>query len=117
MAMRTFCDRTGREWRVWAVTPSIREERRSGERRAAAREQVEPERRQLADRREGPDRRINALADGSRGWLCFESGEEKKRYGRLPAALEDLGEAELQTLLRAAAPRLRGGCDSPARAS
>lgn len=107
MALRIFRDRTGEEWRVWDVMPAISAERRQQPtRRISAVPYPGPERRTVADRRAEADRR--ARQKESRGWLCFESGEVKKRLAPIPGDWDRCPDEEIETLLQKAGTSLRG---------
>lgn len=72
-SIREFTDRDGREWRVWAVTPSHS--------RASKRESI--------------------LGEFEQGWLAFETLDEdlRKRLPRYPADWLTMSDAKLQELL------------------
>src|SRR5687768_16062973 len=72
-AIREFTDRDGREWRVWAVTPS----HSRGSRREAN------------------------LGEFEQGWLAFETLDEdmRKRLPHYPPEWKTVSEAKLQELL------------------
>jgi hypothetical protein len=96
MAHRTFVDRDGRAWQVWSVQPT-KVERRD---RAAPIDTVD-------DRREQAEYRVVLGPDMAKGWLCFQSGAEKRRLAPFPRNWESLEDRELWTLLSAAAPARR----------
>lgn len=95
MGYRDFRDSAGIAWSAWDVIPEL-VERRQGPRRTSgtAAPQAVPgftptlgtyERRVGMDRRLIKSRRAY-LGDGlSRGWLCFESFEEKRRLTPIPS--------------------------------
>src|SRR3954470_9169418 len=97
MAYRTFTDRSGRTWDVWSVMPTTNVERR--ERQTP----VDPN----DDRRKEPESRVVLGPGMAKGWLCFQSGAEKRRLAPLPRNWETLEERELSTLLAAAIPAKR----------
>ena len=72
-AIREFTDRDGREWRVWAVTPSH----------------------SRASKREAN------LGEFEQGWLAFETLDEdqRKRLPHYPAEWMTMSETKLQELL------------------
>jgi hypothetical protein len=88
MAHRTFRDERGELWHVWSVVPT----------------KVERRERQLPipvadERRKATEYRV-ALGNGmSNGWLCFESGHEKRRLTPVPAGWEGKNASELNALL------------------
>lgn len=106
MGYRVFTDSQGREWQAWDVVPQLTE-RRELERRVRLVPVAH------ADRRRDPDRRIisgrrpmlSAGLDG--GWLCFESGAEKRRLTPIPSDWQRCSAQQLERLLDAAkrAPR------------
>src|SRR5688572_31864066 len=78
--MRTFRDSDGTEWTVFEV------------------------RRQLSSRGD-----LSYLPGGfSNGWLCFESATAKRRLVTYPERWREFTDAELEKLLRQAAPAPRG---------
>lgn len=125
MAHRMFSDATGREWLVWDVVPQSADRRDLADRRIAGEDRrheadedgqvtVESYDRRLGvPRRAVPSRRADDDgADGARagrafahlpteysdGWLCFESGTERRRLGPTPvgwATLPDTGLCQL----------------------
>lgn len=97
MAHRRFTDRTGRVWEVWSVTPTAKVERR--ERQAP----IDP----MDERRKEVESRVVLGPSMAKGWLCFQSGAEKRRLAPFPRNWESLEERELSTLLAAATPAKR----------
>ncbi len=99
MALRTFTDSTGTEWKVWDVIPAFvrEEEERTGA--ESNRENKGPE------RRRGPDRR-NLLTPGlEQGWLCFECDAEKRRLTPIPPDWDQRTDEELAALCSDATAR------------
>ena len=101
MSHRSFVDRDGRHWDAWDVYPAG--DRRTLERRRAT------ENGRLVERRRGSERRRRALAraplmgtDYGTGWLCFESGEERRRHAPVPRDWASWDEARLETCCHAA---------------
>lgn len=100
MSYRTFVDRDGYYWQVWDSQPT-KVERRSSE---ADRRRTKYYPWNGAERRSGTDRRVTSqrritLSDGyGRGWLTFESLDEKRRLIPIPSHWEDLSQGELRTL-------------------
>ena len=76
MAVRDFIDADGVTWRVWPVTPESLQPKTAAE---------------------------DYLGEYGDGWLCFESASERRRLARYPVRWDELSEAELRTLLTAAA--------------
>ena len=115
MAFRDFRDSTGTLWQAWDVIPQL-VERRQGLRRIAP----PPVLGMTNDRRCGMDRRIattrrGLLGDGfDRGWLCFESAEEKRRLTPIPGDWTRCPSAQLERYCIAAMPVRRPS--SPVRA-
>ena len=106
MGYRVFTDSQGREWQAWDVVPQLTE-RRGFDRRVRLVPVAH------ADRRRDPDRRIingkrpmlSAGLDG--GWLCFESGTEKRRLTPIPSDWQRCPAEQLERFLESAkrAPR------------
>ena len=93
--MRIFSDQDGTEWQVWQVTPTVRvyQERRRAERRSDGQDDAPgTEFRFHDDRRRG---------DIQHGWLCFDSGAERRRLYPVPGSWEECSEDQLRLLLRA----------------
>lgn len=88
--LRGFTDSMGVEWRVWEVFP------RAGSLTTA-------------------ETFSTAKLKGTvyaEGWLCFESGSEKRRLAPIPAGWQAQEHADLQQLLEQATPvalRRQGG--------
>lgn len=87
MTHRSFVDREGRRWDAWDVYPVA--ERRTLDRRQAGQQDPQPER--LVERRASTERRRRLLARApligtqyGAGWLCFESGTERRRHAPVP---------------------------------
>lgn len=101
MALREFTDSQGRAWRAWDVPPHrvYPRARATSDRRARAIPGYTPERRVRAERR----RRIASPAM-ERGWVCFESGPEKRRIAPPPPGWAEVADPELEALCRAAEP-------------
>lgn len=99
MALRTFTDSAGTEWKVWDVIPAFvreQEERRADE---SSSERKGPERRRSLDR-------SNLLTPGlERGWLCFESDAEKRRLSPIPPDWDRGTDEELVALCSQASAR------------
>lgn len=100
MSYRTFVDRDGAYWQVWDSQPTKVERRL--EQRDRRRQILLPWR--GAERRSGMDRRLTSqrritLSEGyGRGWLTFESLDEKRRLIPIPAGWEDISLGELRVL-------------------
>lgn len=99
MTHRSFVDRDGRRWDAWDVYPA-------GERRTLERRQF-AERGRLVERRLGSERRRRAMAraplmgtDYGAGWLCFESGDERRRHAPVPRDWTSWDDARLETCCR-----------------
>src|SRR4051795_4527533 len=97
MALRKFTDQTGRRWDVWSVMPTSKVERR--ERTAP----IDPSQ----DRRKELEYRVVLGPAMAKGWLCFQSGAEKRRLAPFPPNWESLDDRELSNLLAAAIPAKR----------
>lgn len=84
-------------------------ERRATERRmATAAVYTGPERRVGRDRRVRTPRLLTPGLES--GWLCFESGSEKRRLSPIPPGWEEAADEELESLFRdaSAVPRRTG---------
>ena len=103
MALRTFTDSVGGEWRVWNVVPHMLAE---GERRSGDRRQGPSATYAGPERRSGHDRRVRTpglLTPGlEQGWLCFENHVDKRRLTPIPSGWEDAPEQELEELCQQA---------------
>lgn len=100
MAHREFVDPDGVHWQVWAVVPSSADRRETSDRRADPRSKRE--------RRTRRELRVKMDAGLAKGWLVFESAHEKRRLHPIPERWATLGDDELATLLRDAAPAPHG---------
>jgi hypothetical protein len=103
MSYRLFDDSRGTEWQVWDVVPRL-EERRTA---ASPDRRVEIKVIPFADRRRMPRRIIHsrrALLSGAyaQGWLCFESGREKRRLSPIPDDWTTCDEATLESYMNQA---------------
>jgi hypothetical protein len=96
VAHREFVDADGVRWQVWAVVPSSADRRESPDRRAEARAQHE--------RRSRRELRVRMDPGLAKGWLVFESARGKRRLHPIPEKWAVCSEAELNALLRTAAP-------------
>jgi hypothetical protein len=105
MAFRQFTDLAGVEWTVYDVVP------RADERRASDRRDVSRNGEPTDDERRGDDRRAAIRTSRpvrlTRGWLCFESGDDRRRLQPIPESWNTLPDSELVGLLDQArsAPR------------
>lgn len=101
MAHREFLDAEGTRWDVWEVNPS-RVERELDQARAEATRQPSPP-------NGAPARKHSTMVASalSSGWLCFESGEAKRRLAPIPPRWEEMPSAELSRLCREAAVPVR----------
>ncbi len=85
MSYRLFEDSKRTEWQVWDIVPRLEERRKAAETERRVGIKVIP----FADRRRTSRRVANTrrtLLRGSyaQGWLCFESGKEKRRLSPIP---------------------------------
>ena len=111
MTHRSFKDRQGKRWDVWQVHPS-QAERRFSQRRVNKSDLTDTaQRRSGVERRESetpphkrsdPQHRPLVAAEFAYGWLCFESGGEKKRLAPVPVGWQDAGPDRLSSWLQAA---------------
>jgi hypothetical protein len=100
MAYRTFVDRDGAYWQVWDSQPTRVERRRSAEDRRHIKRFPwrGGERRIGIDRRSISQRRITLSAGYGRGWLTFESLDDKRRLVPAPDGWENATSTELRAL-------------------
>jgi hypothetical protein len=108
MALREFKDSRGMEWIAWDVPPTreLTHTRSGVERRTTPTPDYRPERRVIRDRR-----RMQVGAGLERGWVCFQSPEEKRRLAPPPPDWESVETDALEELLGAAEPIARRGVD------
>ena len=76
MAVRDFVDESGMKWRVWPVLRSSIHPKTAAE---------------------------DYLGDYGDGWLCFESGHERRRLARYPDDWDKITDVDLCKLLSKAA--------------
>ena len=100
MSYRTFVDNDGAYWQVWDSQPSKVERRTSADDRRHLK--LLPwrgtERRSGIDRRTINQRRITLSEGYGRGWLTFESLEEKRRLVPIPGGWEEASNSALRTM-------------------
>ena len=88
MSYRTFRSPEGAEWTAWCVTPDGVDS--------------------------WNDKAAHFLPSGmSAGWLCFESGEDKRRLTPVPVGWAENSDAELWALCGTAQPVKRRGPATP----
>ena len=108
MGYRDFRDTKGTAWMAWDVVPHM-VERRQGPRRQSVPGASAAD---GTDRRVGIDRRMvrstrARLGDGmDGGWLCFESGDQKRRLAPIPADWLRCAERQLAAYCDRATPVL-----------
>ena len=73
MGLREFRDSKGVQWKVWNVTPDSLDKRTTAE---------------------------DYMRDWQDGWLCFECADERRRLASYPPSWEEMGNGELEELLR-----------------
>lgn len=101
MAHRVFVDATAREWLVWDVIPQAAERRDVPDGDEPGRNT--PGGLTALDRRSGSridSARRHLPAEMAEGWLCFESGSEKRRLAPIPPAWDQLTDGELERLMQ-----------------
>ena len=102
MAHRTFTDAAGTEWDVWEVHPQLAERRTTQRRERAANQppRAVRDRRVLRDRRRGGPAEVRTkISEGfERGWLVFQSVDEKRRLAPIPPHWDECTEARLGDL-------------------
>lgn len=74
MALREVIDDTGRRWTIYSIVP------------------------------DAYDDRIGFAAGYSRGWLCYQSGDEKLRFLGIPDSWDTLGDMDLIEMMSEAIP-------------
>lgn len=89
MPYREFLDPDGLVWNVWDVVPTLVDGLLETDRRAARAPESRPSHAPLEQ-------------SLSQGWLCFQHGEQKRRFAPIPDDWEQLPVQSLQTLLSAA---------------
>lgn len=105
MSYRTFIDSDGVEWQAWDVMPQAAE-RRIGNRRGA-REQLAFRDRRQVERRQRQGRWSPLTSGLSEGWLCFDSGEVRRRLTPIPPDWEECAVDALERYCRSANPARR----------
>jgi len=85
MPYREFHDAEGLVWNVWDVVPTLMDGLFETEGREPPRASHGPVEQSL-----------------SKGWLCFQHGDQKRRFAPIPDHWEQLPVPRLQTLLSAA---------------
>jgi hypothetical protein len=100
MPYRVFEDSSGSEWQVWDVVPQLAERREVDTRERRIR--IVPI--EFADRRRQPRatvaRRAMLRGTYSQGWLCFDSGSEKRRLSPIPNDWTTCSEELLERYMR-----------------
>jgi len=97
MALRTYTDPNGREWKVWEVPPRFIPERSPQDRRQVVPDCIALERRRPQDRR-----RTHPPREWVYGWICFETNGEKRRLCPLPSDWQDVSVERLEEYRRQA---------------
>jgi len=105
MSSREFTDRGGMRWRVREIVPQFAERRQADRRAADGAAQSVPLHR--VERRGTERRRTTAIRAAvtsgyERGWLSFQSSEEKRRLAPVPAGWESCSTERLELLCRMA---------------
>jgi hypothetical protein len=94
MAKRQIKDQNGIAWDVWDVFPKDALGQSAYDRRNPPRS---------GDRASDPP--VPMLASElAQGWLCFQSGTDRKRFAPIPPQWTDLPDAVLRVMLEIAAP-------------
>jgi hypothetical protein len=99
MALREFRDSRGTEWLAWDVPPAreVTHTRSRVDRRTTPTPNYRPERRVIRDRR-----RMHVGPGLERGWVCFQSPEEKRRLAPPPPDWDEAAADALEAYLGAA---------------
>jgi hypothetical protein len=90
MARRRFATATGAWWDVWDVHPEDIVGRFAYDRRTGARADAR-------GRSEHTTRPLDPQLAG--GWLCFQHGDERRRFAPIPPRWEELSDPVLQIML------------------
>ena len=113
MPYRRFTDSQGKTWRVWDVLPSL-VDRRLAIRRIRSIRIQHPDRRVLPDRRVDMSRSRLFFSPSERGWLCFESGDLRKRLSPAPEDWAVRNDADLEALCGQATEQVLRKLQQPA---
>lgn len=103
MPYRTFVDTTGTEWQAWDIIPQLGERRSAVTDRRVASVPPAADRR-MSVRRVGTSKRGNLRGIYAQGWLCFDSGREKRRLSPIPSDWATCGQDALEAYVRIAEP-------------
>lgn len=97
MAKRQFRDERALTWDVWDVFPGDVPGRSTYDRRADAR---------AAQQAAGESAADVPMLDSEleEGWLCFQSGAERRRFAPIPLKWHELPDAVLRVMLDIASP-------------
>lgn len=104
MSYRRFTDSRGITWRAWDVVPTPLD-RRLAVRRIQITRIHHPERRVLAERRLDMRRSRVFFPPTEKAWLCFESGESRRRLSPVPPDWVTRTDSELEELCEQAQPQ------------
>jgi hypothetical protein len=118
MALRVFLDSNGTEWQAFDVVPREDERRRydrrtSGETQAA--DVADLLERRESDRRLTIGGRMRLHSGVAAGWLCFETGGDRRRLAPIPEDWATASDAQLAEYLRAARPVRKSAAINPRR--
>jgi hypothetical protein len=100
VAKRQFSDEDGVLWIVWDVHPDDLG-RIIYDRRATQRDSGETE---SADGSHSPTNGRSVDPELQRGWLCFQTGTEKRRFTPIPLNWHELPDSVLRIMLEVASP-------------
>ena len=110
MAKRQFTDEHGVAWVVWDVHPDDLG-RTIYDRRATSRADSRADSRAGSTESSNGDGPDTGLTSGRsvepelrRGWLCFQSGTEKRRFAPIPVSWGELPDSVLRVMLEVASP-------------
>lgn len=92
MSRRSFTAADGASWDVWDVHPDEVVGRFAYDRRTGARTEA---------RGEHTARPLDPQLAG--GWLCFQSGSDRRRFAPIPAQWDEVPDAVLRVMLSVAA--------------
>ena len=95
MSLREFTDSAGVEWQVWHVVPTTL---------STARPPVVGRGREGSVAREERGKVLTLTPGLEGGWLCFDSGREKRRLAPVPPDWHSCTPASLEGYLRTARP-------------
>ena len=104
MPYRTFSDGTGKEWQVWDIVPRLTERRLGTADRRVHTEVIPFADRRRDERRFSQVRRAVLRGTYAHGWLCFDSGVEKRGVWLILHAWTTSADEDIDSYLSVAEP-------------